>query len=454
MEERLRNAVLEVHACFADAGFECYMVGGIVRDLLLGRPPGDVDFATNARPDAVQKLFRRTVPTGIKHGTISVLFDGFQFEVTTYRAEKGYSDARHPDEVRFADTLSQDLERRDFTINALAFDPGQKQLLDMHEGLADLSQGLIRTIGRPRDRFFEDGLRPIRACRFAATLDFDIEPATEDALADPEVHRRTRLVAVERFADELWKGMGARHVSAMIRHLEKSRLLYLFFPRAVGLVPQTTAACFADLEAMADYPAVMKMACWWDDLGFFETRVIRTVAHSLRFSNQDTRDVEWYCRYYSFQKSLASDLQEELDDEAARTGSSTGPIKLIPGIDYRSLVSEERLEQFLTQPLIDYRIRRFLSELKQNYRTNGVEFLRRASNLPLNQVPVSRLIQVYEREPLTIADLKIDGNELMNLGLSGPMIGETLRLFLDAVLRDPSRNDQAYFHGRLKSRVD
>lgn len=184
------------------AGYEACPVGGCVRDLLLGRAPGDWDIATSARPEAVTALFERTVPTGLKHGTVTVLLGGMALEVTTFRGESGYSDGRHPDRVTFGVGLREDLARRDFTVNAMAL-RRDGTLADPFGGQADLDAGLIRCVGNPDRRFQEDALRLLRAVRFAAQLDFTLENGTAAAL-----HRnagRLDLVSGERVKAELEK---------------------------------------------------------------------------------------------------------------------------------------------------------------------------------------------------------------------------------------------------------
>ncbi|MCB1321141.1 MAG: CCA tRNA nucleotidyltransferase, partial [Leptospiraceae bacterium] len=391
-----------------DAGHECYLVGGAVRDLLMGRAVLDFDFATDARPEQVQRRFKKTIPTGIKHGTVSVLINSHRFEVTTYRGEASYTDGRHPDAVFFSDSLSEDLRRRDFTINALAYDPESRTVIDEHDGLIDLENRLIRTIGAPRDRFYEDALRPVRACRFAATLDFDIDPETESALADRDVHRRTRLIAVERFTEELWKGFRARHVESMIRHLEKSGLLYIFFPAHFGLVPETTPGCFADLLEMADCDPTLKMARWWDDLGFNEPRSVSGMGQSLRFSRQQVRDIDWFCRYFSFQREMRAVFESDFNPHPARISAPVS-MNLFP-------VDAAALDQFLQDNMIKYEIRRFLSGLKEIYRAESVAFLDKLRTLAINLVPIDFLIRIVTQDPITIRDLAVNGRDLMRLG--------------------------------------
>lgn len=183
-------------------GFAAYPVGGCVRDLLLGRAPGDWDITTAARPEQVIALFERTVPTGVKHGTVTVLLEGESLEVTTFRADVGYSDGRHPDAVVFGQSLEVDLARRDFTVNAMALDAGGG-IVDPFGGQADLAQKRIRAVGDPARRFEEDALRMFRAVRFAAQLDFAVEEATLAAI--PPLAGRAERVSGERIKVEVEK---------------------------------------------------------------------------------------------------------------------------------------------------------------------------------------------------------------------------------------------------------
>lgn len=166
-------------------GYEAYAVGGCVRDALLGRKPNDWDLTTNARPQEVLAVFSdcRTVETGLRHGTVTVLLDGEPLEITTYRRDGAYADNRHPVQVTFSDTVEDDLARRDFTVNAMAYHP-VRGLCDPYGGQADLRAGLIRCVGDPATRFHEDGLRILRAVRFAAVLNFSVDPATDRAVRD------------------------------------------------------------------------------------------------------------------------------------------------------------------------------------------------------------------------------------------------------------------------------
>jgi tRNA nucleotidyltransferase (CCA-adding enzyme) len=219
--------VLAVCRSLRAAGHQAHLVGGGVRDLLIGRAPADFDLATDARPEAVLELFGRTfaIPTGLKHGTVTVLTDGPRrpVEVTTFRGEGAYFDGRRPSTVTYVDTLSEDLGRRDFTMNAVAFDPIAGVLTDPFDGRGDLARRLVRAVGDPLVRFREDGLRPMRAVRQAAQLEFEVDPPTLEAIpATLEVFRK---VSAERIRDELFKLLGAPRPSRGLELMRSTGLL-------------------------------------------------------------------------------------------------------------------------------------------------------------------------------------------------------------------------------------
>ncbi|MFQ6818807.1 MAG: CCA tRNA nucleotidyltransferase [Blautia sp.] len=189
-------------------GFEAFIVGGCVRDSILGRRPDDWDITTSARPEQVKALFRRTVDTGLKHGTVTVLMDKESYEVTTYRIDGEYEDGRHPKEVAFTASLEEDLKRRDFTINAMAYHP-DRGLVDLFHGMNDIRAEIIRCVGNPLERFGEDALRILRAVRFSAQLGFSIEAETKTGIE--ELAPNLKLVSAERIQTELVKLLVSPH---------------------------------------------------------------------------------------------------------------------------------------------------------------------------------------------------------------------------------------------------
>lgn len=200
----LPNHVQIVLDKLAENGYEAYVVGGAVRDALLGRKVNDYDVTTSAKTSDTKKVFAdyKVIPTGEKHGTLTVIVDGFPVEITTFRSEEGYTDHRHPDEVRFVNSLEEDLKRRDFTVNAMAYNP-EKGIIDLFDGQDDLKKGVIRTVGNSEERFKEDSLRILRAVRFVAKTGFDIEEKTFEAME--ALKGDLKNVSVERIFSELTK---------------------------------------------------------------------------------------------------------------------------------------------------------------------------------------------------------------------------------------------------------
>jgi poly(A) polymerase len=227
MDSALRATATEVVRRLQSAGFGAYWVGGCVRDRLLGREPQDYDIATSARPEQVEGVFRRTIPVGRKFGVVIVLEDGHEFQVATFRAEADYQDGRRPEQVVFSNAQA-DASRRDFTVNGLFFDPVGERLHDWVGGEADLRAKRLRTIGAPAERFAEDHLRLLRAVRFAAQLDFEIEPATFAALK--AVAPKILVISAERIREELLKLFRPPHAARGLDLLRDSGLLEQILP--------------------------------------------------------------------------------------------------------------------------------------------------------------------------------------------------------------------------------
>jgi poly(A) polymerase len=230
----MRATATEIVRRLQVAGFEAFWVGGCVRDFLLGREPQDFDIATNATPDQIERLFTKTIPVGRQFGVLLVVENAHQFQIATFRAESGYQDGRRPGTVRFSDAR-EDAIRRDFTVNGLFFDPIADALHDWVGGEADLRSKTIRTIGSPEERFAEDHLRLLRALRFAAQLDFNIDPATFAAVRKHAA--KIQLVSAERIREELIKLFAPPHAARGLTLLHESGLMPEVLPE---LVPTLT----------------------------------------------------------------------------------------------------------------------------------------------------------------------------------------------------------------------
>ena len=441
---------MEAARTMKNAGFECYLVGGCVRDLLLGRSVKDLDLTSNAHPEQSRKLFKKTIPTGIEHGTITVRLFGQSLELTTYRTEGTYSDGRRPDQVAFGQSLSEDLCRRDFTVNALAYDPISGDLIDEHGGLQDLEDGLIRTIGAPRDRFYEDGLRPIRACRFLSTLGFSLEAVTEKAISEPDVQDRTALVAIERFTDELRKGFKSPDPSLMLEKLRTSGLLRIFLNRAqmeVSVESVRTESLLhgreAQLERFKDRIQGLEDGMDW----FVDIRIFLWLRSGL--PDLSPEQAGMLLRRWKFPNHTISCFQgcQRLLQSAQKLAAADG--EMAPGslsIEEGSIPQmredahtgfEIRSTLFDLEKLLSHRLHSFLNVWK-------VALEEFPSPLPgiLFTKRMQQFVQSYENEPFRIKDLAIGGKDLMERGITGKEVGDKLLLCLETVWQEPTRNSR------------
>ena len=299
-------------------GYEAFAVGGCVRDTMLGRTPGDWDITTSARPEQVKAVFRHTVDTGLQHGTVTVLKDHTGYEVTTYRIDGEYEDGRHPKSVEFTAELREDLRRRDFTINAMAYSH-ETGVVDLFGGMEDLKQGVIRCVGNPVDRFTEDALRILRAIRFSAQLGFEIEEGTRDALA--LIAPNLKNVSKERIMTELTKLLLSSHPERMRLVFETGMSPYIaeHFDEEVTDWEQAEEFLRAAGELLPETKAV-RWAAFLKELAPKEAAGIMTALKS----DNDTRDrvrtlTDWFDRPISpehagVRRAMSAMTDEEFDD--------------------------------------------------------------------------------------------------------------------------------------------
>ena len=269
MEIQLPEKVEYILNILHDHGYEAYAVGGCVRDALLGREPEDWDITTSAKPEQVKELFRRTIDTGIQHGTVTVMLDKDGFEVTTYRIDGDYLDGRHPKEVIFTSNLLEDLRRRDFTINAMAYSKEQG-IVDAFDGMGDLKRGVIKCVGEAKERFQEDALRILRAVRFGAQLDFGIEEKTREAIA--ELAPTLEKISAERIRVELDKLLCSRH---------PERLLVA---KKLGI----TAIVLPEFDRMLATPQKHPHHCY--DVGMHSLKVVEEMQRLAREKNVERKE--------------------------------------------------------------------------------------------------------------------------------------------------------------------
>ncbi|ADU50260.1 polynucleotide adenylyltransferase/metal dependent phosphohydrolase [Thermaerobacter marianensis DSM 12885] len=432
--------VREVLTRLGEHGHAAYLVGGCVRDLLMARPPKDWDVATSARPEEVRRIFPRTIPTGIEHGTVTVRARGLSVEVTTFRQESGYSDFRHPDRVEFTRDLRADLERRDLTINAMALD-AEGRLHDPLGGLADLEAGVVRAVGDPDERFREDALRLLRVVRFAARFGYRVEPRTEAALA--RCAPLIRHVSWERIREEMSGLLVSPRPAWGLELLRTSGLLEPIWPElleGVGVAQNVHHAYTVwehNLLACQYTPPVLRLrlAGLLHDVGkprtvsvdargqrhFYHHEVVgadmaRQMLRRLKFDNDTVRHVAHLVRHH-----LALHHYPGMTDAAIR--------RLIQriGFDY--------LEDLIILRVAD----RAASGTKRAPISRGAYRL------------LTRMEKILEQDAaFSLHDLAIDGHDVMAAtGLGpGPAIGWILQKLLEDVLDEPGRNRRQWLMER------
>lgn len=409
------DPVLEIARRLEAAGYEAWCVGGAVRDAFLGHPHLDWDLATSATPEEVRGVFgkRRTIPVGIQFGTVGVLDDaGTLHEVTTFRRDVK-TDGRHA-EVEFGASLEEDLARRDFTINAIAYSPSRDELRDPFDGRGDLRRQLVRAVGEADERMREDRLRALRAIRFAARFDFAIEPATLEAIRRSAPHM-TRLSA-ERVQQELQKTMEQVQRPARAFGLWKTTgVLATVIPALAATEDATIEAlnCLPLPTSAKPHRLFERVALLFVPLGEAEARAALT---ALRFSRNEARRISEIAGVWS---ELAEPLGESI--AAGGTPSDSQVRKWLAEIGRLNLVAFMRIAVAL-------------DEARRGRSQRATRAWRRLYR---------RMLIASRRDPIEIADLAIDGDDLRMAGIPpGPWVGKILQTVLDAVLVDPSRNER------------
>ena len=422
-------------------GFQCFLVGGSVRDSIMGFTPKEYDIATDAKPEDVQRIFKYTIPTGIKHGTVLVILDDMHVEITTFRSDGNYSDGRHPDRVEYTASIEDDLPRRDLTINAMAYNVLDGALIDMFDGMKDIKNKIIRSVGNPYERFTEDGLRIMRAIRFATKLNFNIEKETFDAIC-----RSTGMlasIAYERIREEFNGILISDNPFRGIELLRKTGILALIMPELMqgfgvsqnkfhkydvyyhilhtiqAVEPLETeeltllvrlAALFHDIAK----PMVQKKVSKQEEPVYYNHEVVganvaKKIMKRLKYSNAEIDFVALLVRQHMFY------YQDEWTDGAVRR--------------FMKAVGVENIKPLLK-----------LREADRIGSGNRKEKESRA--IPKLLARIDKIIE--EENAITVKDLKINGNDLMkefNLKPS-PIVGKILNYLLELILDEPNLNSK------------
>lgn len=419
-------------------GFEAYAVGGCVRDSLLGRVPNDWDITTSAKPLETKKLFKRTFDTGIKHGTISVLLDKEIYEVTTYRIDGEYEDARHPKEVTFTSKLSEDLLRRDFTINAMAYNP-KRGLVDLYGGKEDLENKIIRCVGNPYDRFTEDALRIMRAVRFAAQLNYQIEEDTKKAIK--ELAPNLTKISAERIQVELIKLLTSDNPGflKLAWELGITKVILPEFDVAMACEQHNPNHAYSvgehTLKVIENAPSdkVSRLTALFHDLG-------KPIAKTTDETGKDS-----FKGHAIESEKIAKDVLRRLKFD---NDTITKVCKLVREHDWMIGAKPERIRRYINRIGEEY--------FPMIFDINVADLMaqstyRREEKLEL----ISELRKKYEEtiknnECVSLKTLKVTGKDVIDKGVeAGPKVGEILNCLLEEVLDDPKKNDREYLLKRL-----
>lgn len=385
MKYNAPEEVRELALIFKKNNYSLYLVGGAVRDFLLGRENSDFDLTTSALPDEVKAVFRRTIDTGIKHGTVTVIYKKHHYEITTFRTEGDYSDSRHPDSVTFIRSLDEDLKRRDFTVNALAVDILTGTIIDNHRGIKDLEAKTIRAIGNAEERFTEDALRMMRAARFSAKLDFTIEEKTLNAIK--KLHGNIKKVSVERIKEELDKTLLSPSPERGLEYLDETGLLCDILPK-VKLTPFIVECITRAKEmklSLSSFYAILFYGMKEEDA--------EEIISSLKPSNAEKKEIltlstKWH-------QTPSGEKREETRDYLRKVGKNN-TMKIIA---LKKALGKD-------DPLFEEAVKREIDE--------GV--------------------------PLDIKSLEINGNDLSEIVKPGPDMGRMLEYLMDEVIKDPENN--------------
>lgn len=416
-----------------EAGFEAYIVGGCVRDALLGRQPKDWDITTNAMPEDVKKLFRRTVDTGIQHGTVTVMMGKEGYEVTTYRIDGKYEDSRHPSEVTFTRDLTEDMKRRDFTINAMAYND-EEGLIDRFGGEQDLKDRIIRCVGVPRERLTEDALRIMRAVRFAAQLDYEIEEKTVEAIR--ELAPNLEKISAERVQTELVKIITSDHP-------EKIKTAY-----ELGI----TAVVLPEFDKCMETPQNNKHHAYNVGDHIIESmkhvrpdRILRLtmLLHDIAKPAAMSEDEKGVNHFYD---------HAELGVDAARAifrrlkfdrDTMDRVCNLIRYHDDRFPVTDKNVRKMMNR--VGAEDFPYWMEVRYADTMAQSDYMRDDKLDDLDNIREQYRLILERKECITIKDLAVNGGDLKEAGIKpGPEMGRILNAMLSDVLEEPSHNTREY----------
>ena len=439
MDIELPSRVRKIISTLEDQGYEAFAVGGCVRDVCLGKKPSDWDITTSAPPLKVKEMFSHTVDTGLKHGTVTVVMGHENFEVTTYRIDGAYEDMRHPKEVTFTTSLSEDLKRRDFTINAMAYNERQG-IIDLFGGREDLEHHLIRCVGEPEERFHEDALRIFRAVRFSAQLDFSIDGDTAEAIRKlaPELGQ----ISPERIRTELEKLITSDHPERL-RTAWKLGVTAQILPEFDAIMTQVQNNAHHvytvgehTLRTMQNIPpeSILRFTMLFHDFG---KPAVQTV---------DEEGIYHYKNHARASEKIAVSIMKRLKFDNA----SMNTIRRLIAI--HSLYPEE------TEEGVRRAVHKMGEDLFPAYlKVKRADILGQSPAVQSAKLAyLGRVEDLYatilkRRDCMSLKEMKVTGDDLKKAGISaGPGMGRILNTLLDDVLSVPEHNERGYLMHRAE----
>lgn len=435
----LPEAVRNIIHTLQSAGYEAWAVGGCVRDSILGRVPDDWDITTSARPEQVKAIFKKTVDTGIQHGTVTVLWNRAGYEVTTYRIDGEYEDSRHPKEVQFTASLREDLRRRDFTINAMAYNE-EAGLVDIFGGIEDIRAKKIRCVGDPMERFSEDALRMMRAVRFSAQLGYEIEEETEAAIC--RLSPTLQKISAERIRTELVKLLISPHPE-LLEACWRTGMTAVFLPefdRMMEASQNNPHHCYNvgehTIRAMkASAPEkTLRLALLFHDMGKPETKTT------------DGEGIDHFRGHEAKSSDMARTVMRRLKfdnntiDRVVRLVRAHD-IKIEPGQKYMRRALNRLGEDIFPE----------LFAVKEADLAAQSAYRREEKQAELLVMRKDYEAVLKSKACVSLKDLAVNGKDLIAEGAApGKGLGEMLQKLLEEVLEEPERNTREYLLGRLK----
>ena len=390
-----------------ESGHESYLIGGSVRDLILGKKPHEYDLTTSSHPEHVKKLFKRVIETGIQHGTVTVMLADNAYEITTFRKDIDYTDGRRPDKIEFGASLSEDMKRRDFTMNAIALNILSGKMIDENNGIADIQNKLIRTIGNPLERFGEDGLRPIRAIRFQSTLNFQIESETYKAIF--LTRHITEKISRERFHDELNKILNSQNAFIGLYELYKNQIFELFtneiFTKNLNL------ELLKNIDKLEVSPLGLRLAFLLNLLLEDNDKLSKAevILKDFRYSKNNSKDALFYLELFNDNYNIENMSVIEIRKFLSKIVSYTG----------------KREIELILKGFLSY-IRIFSDKIQfQNFENTISDILNSNS-------------------PLTLKELAVNGNKIIEKfpEIDKRKLGFILQGILKQILEDPELNEE------------